>query len=70
MFIANIKVVIQVPRLAPIMIPKQSLGLMYLEDNKEIAIAVVPEDDCIIAADKKPIKKLLNVVLTDFDINF
>ena len=68
MFIANIKVVIQVPRLAPIMIPKQSLGLIYFEDNNEIAIAVVPEEDWINADAIQPVKKLLNLVLTELEI--
>ena len=39
-----------------------------LEDNKEIDIAVTPEDDCIIADDIHPIRNDLNFVLTDLVI--
>ena len=67
-FIAIINVVTQVPRFAPIIIPKQSLGLIYFDDNKVIAIAVVPEEDCIAAEAISPNKKLLNLVFTDFVI--
>ena len=67
--IAVINVVIQVPKLAPIIIPKQSFGFINLDDNKDIAIAVVPDEDWISAAHKNPNRKLLNFVFTDFVIN-
>ena len=64
--IAIINVVKHVPKLAPIIIPKHSLCLINLEDNKVIAIAVTPDDDWIKADAIHPIKKLLNFVLTVF----
>ena len=65
---ATIKVVKQVPKLAPIMIPKHCFWVIKFEDNSEIEIAVAPEDDCIAPDDKKPNKKLLNFEFTHFDI--
>ncbi len=68
MFIATIKVVKHVPKLAPIIIPKHCFGLMKLDDNSAIEIAVIPEDDWIKAEAIQPHKKDLNFVLTDFCI--
>ena len=67
--IAVINVVIHVPKFAPIIIPKQSFGFINLDDNKDIASAVVPEEDWINAAQKNPNRKLLNFVFTDLLIN-
>ena len=66
--IATINVVKQVPKFAPIIMPKHSSSFIYLEDNSEIAIAVIPDEDCIMADDKAPNTKLLNFVFTNFEI--
>lgn len=58
-FIAVINVVKQVPKFAPIMIPKHSFGLIRFAESNEIEIAVTPDDDWIIAAVMQPNKKLL-----------
>lgn len=65
---AIIKAVKHVPKFAPMIIPKQFSFFINLEDNKEIDIAVTPEDDCIIADDIHPIRNDLNFVLTDLVI--
>ncbi len=59
MLIAKIKEVIHVPRLAPIIMPRQSSSLMYFDESKEILMAVTPEDDCNMLALIQPNKKLL-----------
>lgn len=60
--IAATKVVKQVPRFAPIIMPKHVFLFIYLVVKREIAIAVIPEDDWIIAEPIAPTKKLLNLV--------
>ena len=66
MFIAKINAVKQVPKFAPIIIPRHSFCLIYFEDNRAIAIAVTPDEDCIKAEARQPHKNDLNLVFTDF----
>ena len=63
MLIAAMNVVKHVPKLAPIIIPKHVFLFIYFVVKREIAIAVIPDDDWIIAEPIAPTKKLFNFVL-------